>query len=101
MKTMRMRIGLLSTAELRSRDNDVAGRLDGSHVFPSDDENNYWADAIQDGGKCYYRVGSTTIEIGEDQYRQVIGNPSLYYFSTALRLHFKVKRAKEQGLIAA
>lgn len=102
MKTTRVRVGLLPTAELRMRGGiDVAGHLDGSHPFPSDDENNYWAEAIQDGGKCYYRVGSTMVEIDEDQYRHVIGNPFLYYFSTALKLHCEVKRAKERGLNAA
>ncbi len=98
LKSVRVRIGLLPTAELRLRDGiDVAGKFDGAHPLPSDDESNYWADAIQDGSRFYYRVDGITVEIDEDEYGQVIGNPSLYYFSTALKLHFKIKRAKEQA----
>lgn len=63
---------------------------------PPDDDNNYWAEAIEDGGKFYYRAKGVTIEIGEPEFRKVIETPSLYYFSTALKLHFRIERARVQ-----
>jgi len=57
-----------------------------------DDESNYWAEAIQDGTRFYYRAKGTTIEITEYQFRMVISNPVLYYFSTALKLHLQIAR---------
>jgi hypothetical protein len=47
----------------------------------------YAAEAIQENGKYYYRVDDTTVEIAKSEYNAAIGNPYLYYFSTALRLH--------------
>ena len=32
------------------------------------------------------------------EYERAIANPRLYYFSSALKLHFRVKKAKELGL---
>ena len=61
---------------------------------PPDDDNNYWAEAIQDGGKYYYRAKGVTIAIGESEFREIIENQSLYYFSTALKLHFRIERAR-------
>lgn len=46
----------------------------------------YVAEAIEDSGKYYYRVGGITIGITKSQYDNVISNPCLYYFSTALKL---------------
>ena len=57
-------------------------------------EDGYWAEAIEDGDKFYYRVSGTTVEITEDEFRLVISNPFLHYFSTALYLHFRIERAK-------
>lgn len=57
-------------------------------------EDGYWAEAIEDGDKLYYRVSGTTVEITEYEFRLVIRNPYLYYFSTALYLHFRIERAK-------
>lgn len=102
MTTTRVRIGLLPTAQLRLRTGiDIASHQDHPHPFPPDDQNNYWAYVIMDGGRCYYRVDGTTVEIDADQVHKVISNPSLHYFSTALKLHCDIKRAREQGLTAA
>ena len=91
-KITRVRIGLLPTAPRRLRDVvEVVEALDGA--YPPDDENNYWADVIQDGPKFYYRVDDTTVEINSDEYHKVIANPSLYYFSTALKLHHRMRKA--------
>src|SRR5690606_17007473 len=87
-KIKRVRVGLLPTTELRLRDNiKVIPQFDGAYPFPSDDENNYWADVIQDGSEFYYRVDGITVKIDKDEYHAMIANPSLYYFSTALKLH--------------
>lgn len=60
-------------------------------------EYNYWAEAIEeDDGKFYYRVTNKTIEITEDQFRKVIDNPHLHYFSTALKLHEEIKRMRKK-----
>jgi hypothetical protein len=52
----------------------------------------YNAEAIDDCGRYYYRVGKRTIEISKNEYDRVIANPRLYYFSTALKLHKSVEK---------
>lgn len=49
----------------------------------------YVAETIEDNGQFYYRVGDKKIKITENEYKRVVSNPYLYYFSTALKLHFK------------
>ena len=56
----------------------------------------YPAEAIEKNCRYYYRVDDTIVEIPKSEYDRVIGNPRLYYFSTALRLHNLIKRAKTQ-----
>ena len=34
----------------------------------------------------------------ENNYERVITNPSLYYFSSALKLHHRIRKAKELGI---
>jgi hypothetical protein len=95
----RLRIGTPQTATLREK-NRIA-LLSGSPAAaldPPDDENNYWAEAIEQDDGFYYRVGSTTIPISEREFRRVVDNPSLYYFSTALQLHVRIERAREGGI---
>lgn len=55
----------------------------------------YLAEAYKYKGRYYYRVGDTTIEITNTQYAQVIANPHLYYFSTALKLHCLINKKKK------
>jgi hypothetical protein len=43
-------------------------------------------------------VDGTTVELREHEYQRVITNPRLYYFSAALKLHHRIKRAKALGL---
>jgi hypothetical protein len=57
----------------------------------SDDESHYWAEAIEEDGKHYYRAKGVTVETTEDRYRKVIQNPYLYYFSSALWLHLQIQ----------
>jgi hypothetical protein len=93
VKITRIRIGQLPFEE-----SALQKRLDyllGHDEVPPDDKNNYWAEAIEDGDKFYYRVNGTTAEITEAEFGKVILNPRLYYFSTALKLHYRIKRATE------
>jgi hypothetical protein len=80
----RVRIGLLGSVPSRS----------------PDDEDHYWAEAFEDDGKFYYRAKGVTIETSEDRYRSVIVNPYLYYFSSALWLHYQILGAlkKNEGI---
>lgn len=92
----RLRIGTRRTMDLR-RANRLAREAGHPQLRPDppDDENNYWADAIQRGDEFFYRVGDTTVPISEHEYRMVIGNPNTYYFSSALKLHIRIERARE------
>lgn len=90
----RIRIGLLASEDLRlEKRTDWPFGLDETAPIPSEDENNYWAEAIEDGDKFCYRVDGVTVEITEDELFKVVINPSLYYFSTALKLHIRIKQA--------
>jgi hypothetical protein len=62
------------------------------------DENHYVAQAIEYEDRYFYRVNRVTVQALKHEYEQAIANPRLYYFSSALKLHFRVKRAKELGL---
>ena len=62
------------------------------------DENNYFAEAIEHGGKYFYRVDGVTVEAEQYEYERVIVNPRLYYFSSALKLHHRIKKARELGM---
>jgi TAT (twin-arginine translocation) pathway signal sequence len=97
----RLRIGTHKTADLRQA-NRLAreGGRPRRQPDPPDDDNNYWADAIQRGDEFFYRVGDTTVPISEHEYRMVIGNPNMYYFSSALKLHFRIKHAREGKTIS-
>ena len=97
----RLRVGTHKTADLREA-NRLA-REAGRPQFrpdPPDDEHNYWADAIQRGDEFFYRVGETTVPISEHEYRMVIANPNTYYFSSALKLHYRIKHAREGKTIS-
>ena len=77
MKTTRIRIGLLYTESTPS--------------IAVEDENNYWADVLEDNNQFHYRAKGVTVDITEAEFKNVISNPRLYYFSTALRLHVRLK----------
>ena len=50
----------------------------------------YVAYAIEKDGKYFYQVGKQVIEITKREYEAVRQNPNLYYFSTALTLHYRM-----------
>jgi len=62
------------------------------------DENNYLAEAIEFQDRYFYRINGVTVEAEKYEYEQAINNPRLYYFSSALKLHHRVKKARELGL---
>jgi hypothetical protein len=94
----RLRVGNWRTAELREANRRAreAG-LPLLRPDPPDDRDNYWAEAIKLGENYFYRIGETVVPVTEYEYRMVIANPNLYYFSSALKLHHRVERAR-QGL---
>ena len=56
---------------------------------------NYWAEAIRIGDSYFYRVGDIVVPVLEYEYQNVIRNPNMYYFSSALKLHYRIQRARE------
>ena len=99
-KITRLRIGYHTTTELRKQNRlDRLAGIVPTSLDPPDDDGNYWSEAIEVGDKFFYRAKGTTVEISEYEFRRVVGNPSLYYFSTALKLHYRIKTALEGKLI--
>ena len=66
--------------------------------FVSEGIKPYVIDLIDDEGSYFYRSNGTTIEITQDEYANILVNPRLYYFSSALKLQFRAQRAKMQLL---
>ena len=62
------------------------------------DENHYLAKAIEYQGKHYYQANGVTVEAESYECERAIANPWLYYFSSALKLHCRIRKAKELGL---
>jgi len=92
----RVRIGTHRTGDLREA-NRLA-REAGKPLRrpdPPDDEMNYWAEAIRIGDSYFYRVGDIVVPVLEYEYQNVIRNPNMYYFSSALKLHYRIQRARE------
>ena len=98
MKVTQVRIGLhdFNDSNFQRSFNSIKRKY-----FPSifiKDENNYFAEAIEQDGHYFYRVDGVTVAISDYEYNNVIVNPRLYYFSSALKLHHRVKKARELGL---
>ena len=98
MKITQIKIGLLECKETRWRkflnlfhDQPIAIRF-------IKDANNYFAEAIEHQGEYFYRVDGITVQEEQYEYERVINNPRLYYFSSALKLHHRIRKAKELGL---
>ena len=56
----------------------------------------YTAIAIADQGRYYCWAKGVSLEIADWEYHNVKLNPKLYYFSTALKLHIRIQRLKEE-----
>jgi len=91
----RVRVGNWRTDELRKA-NQLAREAGKPQPQPDppDDGNNYWAEAIRLGDACFYRVGDIVVPATEYEHRMVIANPNLSYFSSALKLHCRIDRAR-------
>ncbi len=92
----RVRIGTHHTGDLREA-NRLA-REAGKPLRrpdPPDDESNYWAEAIRIGDSYFYRVGDIVVPVLEYEYRNVVRNPNMYYFSSALKLHYRIQRKRD------
>ena len=92
----RVRIGTHGTGDLRKA-NQLA-REAGKPLRrpdPPDDEMNYWAEAIRIGDCHFYRVGDIVVPVLEYEYRNVVRNPNMYYFSSALKLHYRIQRKRD------
>ena len=57
---------------------------------PATAENDYPAEVVKKGDSFHYTARGVTVPITEDEALQVIDNPFLYYFSTALKLHNRI-----------
>ncbi len=101
MKITRIRIGLRPDANLRPMASLYGAPGDEAPPTPPAGEDGYWAEVIEAEGKFFYRVHGTTIEITEYEFHQVAKNPFLYYFSTALKLHNRIKHQSETDPVSA
>lgn len=102
-----IRVGLLESAEVRLRnyearpinhEADISIAEDcktASHIcYIKNDISNYWAQVTRDfNGHYYLRVGDAAIQIYYSEYCDLRQNPSLYYFSTAFKLHNRLLKA--------
>lgn len=90
-----VRVGNHRTADLREANRRAreAGEPQ-PQPDPPDDENNYWAEAIRLGDSYFYRVADIVVPATEYEVRMVIANPNTYYFSSALKLHCRIDRAR-------
>jgi len=52
----------------------------------------YIALAIEEKGSYYYWARGASMKISRHEYELIKANPKLYYFSTALKLHFRVEK---------
>ena len=69
-------------------------RLLNRKEYPATAGNDYVAEAIRDDDRWYYRAKGVTLPITEHEFRMVTANPLTYYFSTALKLHLRLERAR-------
>lgn len=61
--------------------------------YPPTPANDYQAMIIRERGRVLYWARGVTVPISECEAQQVVRNPFLYYFSTALKLHFRIQGA--------
>jgi len=68
-----------------------------SQYDPSFSENQYIGIAIEERSKYYFWAKGVSIEIAQWEYEQIKKNPKLYYFSTMLKLHFRIQKQIHLG----
>ena len=60
-------------------------------------EYEYIGIAIEDEGSYYYWAKGVSLTISRWEYEYIKANPKLYYFSTALKLHFRIEAQLNVG----
>ena len=98
MKITQLKVGLLQSNGSQWKRALAALRNRYIPIVFIKDENNYFAEAIEYQGQYFYRVDGVTVQAERYEYERVIENPRLYYFSSALKLHHRVRKAKELGI---
>ena len=68
-------------------------RTHGWRTMPATTEYDYPAMIIRDTGRILYYARGAIVPITEYEAQQVVRNPLMYYFSTALKLHGRIQRA--------
>ena len=66
-------------------------RLQRWREFPPNADNDYAAEIIRDGDEFFYRARGTTLPITEYEALSIVSEPFLYYFSTALKVHYRIE----------
>ena len=97
MKITTIKIGLHQFSNSTIKRGLVALRNQLVPVSLYQDENNYIAQAIEHEGQYFYQVNGVTVQALKHEYERTISNPRLHYFSSALKLHFRVKKARNLG----
>ena len=69
-------------------------RLKRWREFPPNADNDYAAEIIRNGDEFFYRARGTTLPITEFEADRSSANPFLYYFSTALKVHYRIEKAR-------
>lgn len=87
-----MNIQLIHIEQLNSKQHTAIFKSRKSSDFE------YIGIAIEDGGSYYYWAKGVSLKINKHEYEYIKANPKLYYFSTALKLHFRVERKLQEKL---
>lgn len=69
-------------------------RLRSWREYDAAPEHDYRAMVIRTNVEIFYLAKGVIVPIEEYEAQRVVENPFLYYFTTALKLHFRIKRAK-------
>ena len=65
---------------------------------PKSKEFDYIGIAIQEGDNYFYWAKGVSLKIAEWEYHHIKANPKIYYFSTALKLHLRIKEELQKEL---
>ena len=86
-----MNIQLIYPKPLRDRG------INGVQDTEQNDRYNYIGISIEDQGQCYYWAKGISIPITARKQALIRKNPKLFYFSTILKLHHRIRRLREQA----
>ncbi len=86
-----MNIQLIYPKPLRDRG------INGVKDTEQNDRYNYIGISIEDQGQYYYWAKGISIPITAREQALIRKNPKLFYFSTILKLHHRIRRLREQA----